>query len=105
MLLFSSTPWNCYPLLSTQRACKATARFWSLETDHVLTVRLSINVHISQMLLDFVAPPSYPWSLGLSLPGARVLALKGLRCMHTLCHNHIKQGALSIQTLLAPSMI
>lgn len=93
MLLLSSAPWNCYPLLSTQRACKATARFWSLETDHVLTVRLSINVHISQMLLDFVAPPSYPWSLGLSLPGAQGAGIKRPQVhAHTVPQPHKTRG-------------
>lgn len=106
MLLFNSAPWNCSPLLSTQRACKATARFWSLETGHVLTGRLSINEHISQMLQDFVAPPSYPWALGLSLPGAQGAGIKRPQVhAHTVPQPHKTRGTEHTNSLLAPSMI
>lgn len=43
-----------------------------------------VNIYICQMLLGFAAPLGHPWVPNAVCLGFGVLALKGLRCVHTL---------------------
>lgn len=43
-----------------------------------------VDIHICRVLLGFAAPLGYPWVPYAVCLGFGVLALKGLRCAHTL---------------------
>lgn len=82
--LFNSTPWDCCPCT----ALKEPALFPG-NCGHFLTVALSHLSHVAGLCSTFEPPLRPERSVCL---GLRVLALKGLRYVHTLCHNHVKAG-------------